>query len=84
ILDNGHSETEYADQIIDACDFLIDEAESTGAGRLLALNIHPWMLGQPHRIRMLERVLAHITSTVKVWSASPSEIVAVWKDAQQA
>lgn len=81
ILDNGHSETEYADQIIDACDFLIEEAETIGAGRLLALNVHPWMLGQPHRIRMLERVLAHITSTDKVWRASPSEIIAVWRGA---
>ncbi|MFK7888269.1 MAG: polysaccharide deacetylase family protein [Gammaproteobacteria bacterium] len=82
ILDNGHAETEWADQITDACDFLISEAETTGGGRLLALNIHPWMLGQPHRIGALERVLAHVTQSGKAWSAGPGEIVAAWKRAQ--
>lgn len=82
IMDNGHAELEWAEQVEDACDFLIGEAESTGGGRLLALNIHPWMLGQPHRIRALERVLQHITNTGKVWSAAPGEILAAWRAAQ--
>ena len=82
ILDNGHSETEWADQIIDACDFLIAEAESAGGGRLLALNIHPWMLGQPHRIGSLERVLAHVTGSGKAWSGSPGEIITAWRASQ--
>lgn len=75
---NLHSESEYADQIIDAFDFLHAEAEETGAGRMLALSIHPWMLGQPHRIGKLEQVLAHIMSHSNVWSASAGEI-AGWK-----
>ncbi|MFK8014444.1 MAG: polysaccharide deacetylase family protein [Gammaproteobacteria bacterium] len=79
ILDNGHSETQWAEQIIDACDFLLAEAEATGDGRLLALNIHPWMLGQPHRIGALERVLEHITGTGKAWNAGPADIVAAWR-----
>ena len=82
IMDNGHAELEWAEQVEDACDFLINEAETMGGGRLLALNIHPWMLGQPHRIRALERVLQHITDTGKVWSAAPGEIFAAWRAAQ--
>ena len=78
IQGNLHSESEYADQIIDAFDFLHAEATETGGGRMLALSIHPWMLGQPHRIGKLEQVLAHIMSHSDVWSAGAGEI-ARWK-----
>jgi len=71
---NLHSEGEYADQICDAFDFLCKEAEETGGGRMLALSIHPWMLGQPHRIGKLEKALEHITKSDSVWSASANEI----------
>lgn len=77
---NLHSEGEYADQIIDAFDFLYKEAQETGGGRMLALSIHPWMLGQPHRIGKLEQVLEHITGHSGVWSASAGDIVAGWKE----
>lgn len=76
---NLHSESEYADQIIDAFDFLHEEAADQG-GRLLALSIHPWMLGQPHRIGKLEQVLAHISANNDVWSASAGEILAAFKN----
>lgn len=78
IQNNLHSEWEYADQIKDACDFLLAEAERTGHGRLLALSVHPWLMGQPHRIAALESVLAHISAQAGIWSASAAEIVAVW------
>ncbi len=81
LLNNLHSETEYADQIIDAFDFLNREAGDQG-GRLLALNVHPWLLGQPHRIGEFERLLAHIVGHETVWSAPPGEIRAAWLAAQ--
>jgi allantoinase len=76
---NLHSESEYADQIIDAFDFLLAEATETGAGRMLALSIHPWMLGQPHRIGKLEQVLEYITGHDSIWSASAGEICDSWR-----
>ncbi|TVQ37889.1 MAG: polysaccharide deacetylase [Wenzhouxiangella sp.] len=60
IGDNLHSETEYGDQLIDAADFLLAEAQALGHGRLLTMNLHPWVIGQPHRIGQLERVFAHL------------------------
>lgn len=81
IMNNGHSEREYAEQIMDACDFLLAESRERG-GRLLALNIHPWMLGQPHRIAALERVLDHVMAYGEVWSAAPGEILAAWRAVQ--
>ena len=63
--------------MIDACDFLLEEARRTGHGRLLALNIHPWVMGQPHRIKHLQRVFAHLAAhSDAIWNAAPSEILA--------
>ena len=73
LLNNQHSEQSYVEQICDACDFLLAEA-SSGGGRILSLNIHPWMLGQPHRIAKLEQTLEYITAQEGVWSASANDI----------
>ncbi len=81
VVNNLHSEAEYADQVIDAFDYLYAEASEQG-GRLLALNIHPWVLGQPHRIGRLEQVLQHITSSEGVSSATPHEIRSAWRAEQ--
>ncbi|UCG73843.1 MAG: polysaccharide deacetylase family protein [Chromatiales bacterium] len=78
---NLHSESEYADQVQDAFDYLYAEAAEQG-GRMLALSIHPWMLGQPHRIGKLEQVLEYITGHDGVWTASAGEICAAWQSAQ--
>lgn len=75
LMNNLHSEQSYVDQVCDACDYLLNEASQEG-GRILALNIHPWMLGQPHRIGKLEEVLEYISAKTEVWSASASEILA--------
>lgn len=77
LMSNQHSEQSYVEQVCDACDFLIKEA-STQGGRILSLNIHPWMLGQPHRIAKLEQVLEYITSQ-STWSESASNILKQYK-----
>jgi peptidoglycan/xylan/chitin deacetylase (PgdA/CDA1 family) len=78
---NLHSEQEYAEQIQDAFDYLYAEAAEQG-GRMLALSLHPWMLGQPHRIGRLEQVLEYITGHDGVWAASAGEICEAWRAAQ--
>lgn len=71
---NLHSEDAWVEQVKDAFDYLLQEAASQG-GRLLALNIHPWLIGQPHRISALEAVLAYIMSHDDVWQAPAGEIL---------
>ena len=44
-------------------------------GRLLVLNLHPWLIGQPFRIRYLHRALDYMTRREGVWTATGSEIV---------
>lgn len=82
LMNNLHSEQSWLEQVCDACDFLLQEAQSAG-GRILALNIHPWLLGQPHRIGKLEQALAYITGQPGVWSASASDILAAWRQCGQ-
>ncbi len=44
-------------------------------GRLLGLNLHPWLIGQPYRIAELEAVLSHIDTQPLVWKATGTAIV---------
>jgi len=76
INQNFHSEDSYAEQIIDAADFLIAEGERQG-GRLLTLNFHPWLLGQPHRIATVRHILQEllVARAGKIWNAQPSDII---------
>ena len=78
---NLHSEDSWVDQVCDAADFLRKEADTQG-GRILALNIHPWLMGQPHRIAKLEKALEYITNIDGVWSAYAGEIRDTWMSQQ--
>lgn len=82
ILDNQHSEASWAQQAVDAAEMLLAEAGEQG-GRLLTLSLHPWVIGQPHRIKHLETLLAHLSRLPGVWSAMPGQILDAWV-AQQA
>lgn len=73
LMNNLHSEQAYVEQICDAGDFLLQEAQTQG-GRILTLNIHPWMLGQPHRISYLEQALEYLMNK-QVWNASSADIL---------
>ncbi len=74
IMDNQHSEASWAQQVMDACDFLLAEANEQG-GRILSLSLHPWVLGQPHRIKHLEAALEYVSCQPGVWSASAGAIL---------
>ncbi|HVB18608.1 MAG TPA: polysaccharide deacetylase family protein, partial [Stellaceae bacterium] len=50
-------------------------ADGATSGRLMVLHLHPWIMGQPWRIRHLDEVLSHICSHAGVWKATGAEIV---------
>lgn len=58
---------------------LMAEAEQHSAGRVLSLSISPWILGYPHRIGGLERMLDAILKNDAVWPATGIEIVSAFK-----
>jgi hypothetical protein len=74
-----HSEQQFVDQVCDQFDVLYGETETEG-GRIMALTIHPWMSGQPHRIKFLKAALTHIMGHDGVWSTTGAEILAAFKD----
>ncbi len=49
--------------------------EGANNGRLLVLNLHPFLIGQPFRIGCLDRALDHIVRRGGVWAATGSEII---------
>lgn len=81
IISNQHSEQSWAEQVDDAANYLLAEAQASG-GRMLGLNIHPWLLGHAHRIKFFEDVLAKLSANPAVWSASPSAILEAWSQQQ--
>ncbi len=49
--------------------------DGAGNGRVLVLNLRPWLIGQPFRIGCLDDALGHMVSRRGVWAATGSEIV---------
>ena len=75
-----HIEAEdFAQIIIDHFDTLWREGEEQG--RVVCVALHPYIMGQPHRIRHLEWALRHIAKHDGVWLATGKEI-AEWYLAQ--
>lgn len=74
----GQNEDTYQEQILAAFDLLRREGKSHG-GRILHLSLTPYVIGQPFRIWALKQVLETIMASDDVWSATPSEILKVWR-----
>ena len=51
-------------------------ADGADSGRLLVLPLHPYVVGQPFRIRYLERALAAVAGRDDVWLATADDVVA--------
>jgi peptidoglycan/xylan/chitin deacetylase (PgdA/CDA1 family) len=66
--------THWAALVCEAFDTLY--REGAGSGRLFALPLHPWCIGQPFRAKYLEQVLAHIGKHDGVWTTTGAEIAA--------
>jgi peptidoglycan/xylan/chitin deacetylase (PgdA/CDA1 family) len=70
---------DYEAQVLHAFQCLCAEAERHGGGRILSLSISPWIIGYPHRISALERILAKILDAGSVWHETGLEIVGAFK-----
>jgi allantoinase len=65
--------TRYAELLTESFDQLYRDGAQNG--RLLVLHLHPWLSGQPFRIRYLEQALRTMIRRQGVWSASGSGII---------
>jgi allantoinase len=50
--------------------------EGADSGRVMAIALHPYLTGVPHRIDAFAEALAYITGHEHVWLATGSEITA--------
>ncbi len=60
------------------CKAQFDQLYEEGAdnGMVMCMPLHPFLVGQPHRIRALDEILAYVTSHDGVWLATAREIAA--------
>lgn len=69
----GQEAQDFAQKIRDEFDVLY--AEGAEHGRVMNIAVHPFIMGQPHRIQALSDALTYIASHPKVWFAKGSDIV---------
>ena len=66
---------EFRQMICQQFDTLYRESVESGSGRVMAICLHPFVIGVPHRIGALDEALKYITGHKGVWCATGSEIV---------
>jgi peptidoglycan/xylan/chitin deacetylase (PgdA/CDA1 family) len=64
----------FAQKIRDEFDTLYAEG-----GRVMCIAVHPFIMGQPHRIEPLAQALDYVLGHPGVWCATGQEIVAAWR-----
>jgi len=69
-------------RICETFDVLYEEGERNG--RVMAIALHPFLIGVPHRIRTLDRALQYIAGHGKVWFATGSEIIDAYRGQDRA
>jgi peptidoglycan/xylan/chitin deacetylase (PgdA/CDA1 family) len=73
----NHSIDEFVTAIKRQFDTLY--AEGAESGRVMAICLHPYLIGVPYRIRGLDDAISYIAAHDGVWFATGSEIVQAWK-----
>ena len=64
------------DDLFQGCKDQFDVLYEEGAesGRVMCIPLHPFMIGQPHRVKYLEKTLDYVMSHDGVWQATAGEI----------
>jgi len=77
----GFSGEDFYRIVVDQFDQLYKE--SAQSGRVMALALHPFVIGQPFRLKYLEKVLQYIASHEGVWLTTTDEIAAHYEKIHQ-
>ncbi|WP_437316449.1 polysaccharide deacetylase family protein [Sorangium sp. So ce385] len=76
-LEQGQSGEMFGRMICDQFDVLYEDGARSG--RVMAICLHPFLSGHPHRSKYLARALAHVTSRREVWVTTGGEIADWYK-----
>jgi len=73
LLRDNHYEGDYFARI---CKAQFDQLYKEGAesGRVMCIALHPFIIGQPHRIKFLDDILGYIMSHDGVWQTTADDI----------
>ena len=63
---------DFADVIVDHFDEML--AQSKHQPLVMGIALHPYIVGQPYRLRHLRRALEHVVKENKAWLTTPGEI----------
>ncbi len=63
---------EFQRMLCEQFDQLYEEGEESG--RVMSINLHPWLVGHPYRVKALDRALQYITGHAGVWLATGGEV----------
>ena len=69
---------DFAQMIIDQLDEMLDQTQAPGSAPLvMGIALHPYIVGQPYRLRHLRRALQHVAAARdrgQVWMTTPGQI----------
>jgi allantoinase len=69
---------DFAQMIIDQLDEMLDQCQAAGSAPLvMGIALHPYIVGQPYRLRHLRRALQHLAAARdrgQVWMTTPGDI----------
>ena len=66
---------DFAQMIVDQCDEMLEQAR--GQALVMGIALHPYLVGQPYRLRHLRRALEHVAAArdrKEVWFTTPGAI----------
>jgi peptidoglycan/xylan/chitin deacetylase (PgdA/CDA1 family) len=63
---------DFADMIVDNFDEML--AQSRSQPLVMGIALHPYLVGQPYRLRHLRRALKHVSASKRVWLTTPGAI----------
>lgn len=63
---------DFADLIVDNFDEMVSQSQAQPL--VMGIALHPYLVGQPYRLRHLRRALEHIVDSGAVWFTTPGDI----------
>ena len=78
-LDMKHTGEEFSRMICDQFDGLYEDGARSA--RVMAICLHPFLIGHPHRSKYFDQALAYIRKRQDAWVATGAEIIDAYKAA---
>ncbi|HEY9447099.1 MAG TPA: polysaccharide deacetylase, partial [Burkholderiales bacterium] len=75
VVHRQHSAREFCDMLVDQFDEMVEQ--SAEAPLVFNVSIHPYVFGQPFRLRVLRQAFAHCVNHKlkdRVWFAKPRDV----------